>query len=180
MFHKNLSVKYTFITNIIKVFNVKFNFFKIELFQILLNTVTLFKVLFKEKAIMTSFYTNVSDKCGIVKAYLNFTNTFIILTNIKGEVKSWVSAGSGKFKKKRERTTSQVPISLCLRTSNIIKKKQFRFIKILIAGPSKKFKSRVYYTLFNRSWIRKYKVRCLEDYYPKAYNGCRMARDKRR
>ncbi len=180
LFHKNLKVNTAFIKNLVKAFNIKFNFFKLEIFHILVKTVTLFKLLFKEKTKITSFYTKISHRCGIVKAYINFTNIFIILTNLKGEVKNWVSAGTGKFKKKRERTTPQVPISLCLRTSNVIRRKKLGFIKIVIAGPSKKFKSRVYYTLLNRSWIRRYQVRCLEEFYPKAYNGCRMAREKRR
>jgi len=51
----------------------------------------------------------------------------------------------------------QVPISLCLRISNAIARKKFKHIKIQFSGPSKKFRSKVYYTLKNRPWIRKYR-----------------------
>ena len=165
--------------------NVSYINYKLKLFnQIISKSLFsfIYKALFIAKSLVLStklyhnFYKDKVNKCAIVKSYLNFTNTFILLTNIKGEIKYWVSAGTGGFKTKIERFSPQVPISLCLRISNVIARKKFKHIKIQFSGPSKKFRSKVYYTLKNRSWIRKYRISLLEENYSTAYNGCRLKR----
>jgi ribosomal protein S11 len=156
------------------------NKFDSSLYSIFYKTVFAIKIIKIKKNKKENFFNKFVKRLGIVKVYLNFTNIFILLTNIKGEIKNWVSAGTGKFIKKRERTTPQVPISLCLRISNKIPKKKIQIVKIQIGGPSKKYKARVIQTLTNRSYVRRYSIHCIEDYYPKAYNGCRLVREKRR
>jgi len=162
----------------IRYFNYKLELFNQviskSLFSFIYKSLFLIKILNTSKVIYNNFYKDNLNKCGIVKSYLNFTNTFILLTNLKGEIKCWVSAGTGGFKTKIERFSPQVPISLCLRISNVIARKKFKHIKIQFSGPSKKFRSKVYYTLKNRSWIRKYRISLLEESYSTAYNGCRL------
>ena len=145
-----------------------------NLFRFIYKSLFLIKVLNSVKVLYNNFYKDRLTKCGIVKSYLNFTNTFILLTNLKDEIKCWVSAGTGGFKTKLERYSPQVPISLCLRVSNVIARKKFKHIKIQFSGPSKKFRSKVYYTLKNRSWIRKFKISLIEENYSAAFNGCRL------
>ena len=164
--------------NSIKYFNYKLNLFNNviskSLFNFIYKSLFLIKTLNNSKNLTNNFYNDKFNSCGIVKSYLNFTNTFILLTNLKGEIKYWVSAGTGGFKTKIERFSPQVPISLCLRISNVIARKKLKHIKIQFSGPSKKFRSKVYYTLKNRSWIRKYRISSLEENYSTAYNGCRL------
>jgi ribosomal protein S11 len=165
-------------SNNFKYLTYKLNLFKQvinkNLFSFIYKSLFLVKALSASRKLYNNFYKDRLNKCGIVKSYLNFTNTFILLTNLKGEIKCWVSAGTGGFISKLERYSPQVPISLCFRISNVIAKKKFRHIKLQFSGPSKKFRSKVYYSLKNRSWIRKFDISCIEDSYMPAFNGCRL------
>ena len=104
----------------------------------------------------------------------------VILSDLRGRIKTWVTAGTGGFKKKRERTSPQVIISLSLRISNMAQRRKLKYLKIKFAGPSKTFREKVYYTLKNRAWKRHYTIICLEESYSKAFNGCRLSKEKKR
>ena len=163
-------------------FENKSSFLKKVIFENVFNFMHFLALMSKQKKNKMNFYYNKAhlNSCGIIKTFLNFTNTFIILTNLKGEVKCWVSAGTAGFEKRRQRVTSKLPEVLSARISNIIPRKKFKYIKIKMAGPSKRFRSVILQALEKKAWIRKYRIKCVEDFYAKAYNGCRLKREKRR
>lgn len=149
-------------------------------FSFLYNNIKFLKKLNKSAQLFKNFYRKKFKSCGIVKAFFNFTNTFLLLTNLKGEIKNWVSAGTGKFFTKFEKSVPQVPIALSFRISNIISRKKFKYIKINYIGPSRRYRNKVFISLKNRSWVRGYKLVCVEEGYKKAFNGCRKRRLKRK
>ena len=149
-------------------------------FKFLYDSLKFLKILNNSIHFFRTFYHNKLNQCAIVKAFFNFTNTFILLTNVKGEIKNWVSAGTGKFFTKLEKSVPQVPIALSFRISNIISRKKFKYIKLNYIGPSKRYRNKVYISLKNRSWVRGYKFVCVEEGYNKAFNGCRKRRLQRK
>jgi ribosomal protein S11 len=149
-------------------------------FNFLYNNVKFLKKLKRSTQLFKNFYRRKFKQCAIVKAFFNFTNTFLLLTNLKGEIKNWVSAGTGKFFTKFEKSVPQVPIALSFRISNIISRKKFKYIKINYIGPSRRYRNKVFISLKNRSWVRGYKLVCIEEGYKKAFNGCRKRRLKRK
>lgn len=148
-----------------RIFATQFLFRSIRCLQLL-------KTLEKSNLCLSNF--------AIVKAYFNFSNFFLLITNLKGEIQHWVSAASGQFEGASERTSSQAAISLALRVSNLLRQKRYKRVKIQYTGPSKQFRMKIYRTLQARSWLRKFSIDLLEETFCPSFNGCRLKRAPRK
>jgi len=135
-----------------------------------------------------NFNYNKEKIYGIVQPHLNFTNTFIVLTDLYGKIKCWASAGSLGFTY-RLRFSPEVPKELSSYVANEVLKQKMLFIKIKFTGPSVKFRSSIYKVLKQKGTYfsgkgkynnnNSFNIKCIEDGYNKAYNGCRLKRRKR-
>lgn len=151
-----------------------------QLFNFLYQALFMFKTFSNLQILKKNFYENRESKCAIVKAHFNFSNVFVLITSITGEIKNWVSTGTGGFVTKIERSSPQAPISITLRTSNVLARKKYKYVKIQYLGPSKRFRSKIFHTLQIRSWMRKFRLNLIEDKYSPAFNGCRLKRAPRK
>lgn len=151
-----------------------------QLFSFLYQALFMFKTFSNLQILKKNFYENRESKCAIVKAHFNFSNVFVLITSITGEIKNWVSTGTGGFVTKIERSSPQAPISITLRTSNVLARKKYRHVKIQYLGPSKRFRSKIFHTLRIRAWMRKFRLSVIEDKYSPAFNGCRLKRMPRK
>ena len=157
-----------------------FQVFRGKVFRFLYQGLRLRQALDGRSVGPSSFYGDRRAHCALVKTYFTFTNLFVTITDLSGRIQHWVSAGTGGFHTRVERSASKVPISLSLRISNLLARKKYRFVKIQHRGPSKKFRAKIYQTLKLRSWSRKYQVVALEEKYSPAFNGCRLKRAPRK
>ncbi len=110
---------------------------------------------------------------GIVYIHASFNNTIISLTDLKGNVLGWTTAGSSGFKGSRKSTpfAAQVAAEKC---SDIIKSYGIKNLEIKISGPGPGRDSSI--RALNLSGFR---IINISDITPIPHNGCRPPKKRR-
>ena len=121
---------------------------------------------------------------GVLRVDLRFTNMYLSLTQLTGQIISRYSSSQGpkKYKAKKDRMDFKVTQFIVRKLINKIKKTPIKYIKIKFVGPSRKYRRKL--LKFIRRFIKKNKsykfvILCVEESYNKNFNGCRLSRQKR-
>ncbi len=110
---------------------------------------------------------------GIVYIYASFNNTIVSLTDLKGNVLGWTTAGSSGFKGSRKSTpfAAQVAAEKC---SEIIKNYGIKNLEIKISGPGPGRDSSI--RALN---VAGFHITNISDITPIPHNGCRAPKKRR-
>nr|QRW36791.1 ribosomal protein S11 [Monotropa uniflora] len=107
---------------------------------------------------------------GVIHIHTSFTNIFITVTDIKGQVISCCSAGTCGFKGKRKRT----PFAAQSTVEKAIKTLDMQHAEIMIKGPGRGRNAAL--RTIRRSGIHLTRI-C--DVTPLPHNGCRPPKKRR-
>ena len=109
------------------------------------------------------------------EAYINasFNNIIISITNLKGEVVSWSSAGKMGFRGSKKNTpyAAQVAAEDCSKTAQDLGLRQ---VKVYVKGPGNGRESAI--RSLNACGL---KIKSITDVTPLPHNGCRPSKKRR-
>lgn len=116
-----------------------------------------------------------SSKINLGRIYINLTlnNTIITITDIKGNVCFWSSAGNNGFKGSRKKTSLAIQITAQTIVNNI-NKLGFNFLKIFIKRTGQGIETLLKIFKFNNL-----KILSIKDITPFSHNGCRLRKKRK-
>nr|YP_009413597.1 ribosomal protein S11 [Hemitomes congestum]ASN78925.1 ribosomal protein S11 [Hemitomes congestum] len=107
---------------------------------------------------------------GVIHVQASFTNTFVTVTDLKGQVISCLSAGTCGFKGKRGGT----PFAAQTTARHAIHTVDMQRAEVMIKGPGRGRDAAL--RTIGRSGIR---LTCIRDVTPIPHNGCRPPKKRR-
>nr|YP_009674167.1 ribosomal protein S11 [Diphelypaea coccinea]QDJ93978.1 ribosomal protein S11 [Diphelypaea coccinea] len=112
---------------------------------------------------------------GIIHVQASLNNTIVTVTDMRGRVISWSSAGTCGFKTKRKGTpfAAQTAAATAIRTLKV-KNKDMQRAEVRIKGPGIGRDAAL--QAIRRSNIR---IACMQDITPIPHNGCRPPKKRR-
>nr|YP_009671002.1 ribosomal protein S11 [Passiflora arbelaezii]QCX30281.1 ribosomal protein S11 [Passiflora arbelaezii] len=111
---------------------------------------------------------------GVIHIQAGFKNTIITVTDVRGQVIYWSSAGTCGFKSRRKRTPFAAH-TIAADASRIAKEQGMRQVTVLIKGGGRGRDAAL--KAIRKSGIR---FKCIRDVTPMPHNGCRPPKKKRR
>jgi ribosomal protein S11 len=131
-----------------------------------------------------NYKLNKLKEFGVLRIDLRFTNMYLSLTQLTGQIISRYSSGQGpkKYKAKKDRMNFKVIQFILKKLIKKINKTEIKYIKIKFVGPSRKYRRKL--LTFLRKLVKnnkqnKFIILCVEESYNKNFNGCRLSRQKR-
>nr|AEX37338.1 ribosomal protein S11 [Arbutus unedo] len=110
---------------------------------------------------------------GVIHVQASFNNTIVTVTDVRGRVVSWSSAGTCGFKGRRKRTpfAAQTTVGNAIRT---VVDQGMQRAEVMIKGPGRGRDAAL--RTIGRSGIR---LTCVRDVTPMPHNGCRPPKKRR-
>ena len=111
---------------------------------------------------------------GIVYVNASFNNTIITITDPKGDVISWSSAGSKGFKGSRKGTPFAAQIAAEDAARKAIEASGMKSVTVMVSGPGSGRESSL--RAFQSTGLR---ITFIKDITPIPHNGCRPSKRRR-
>ena len=111
---------------------------------------------------------------GIIHIQTSYNNTIITVTNIKGDVMCWSSAGSSGLKGKRKSTAYAAKLAAANAARKAIRDFSLREAKVLITGPGPARE-----TAIHEIYKAGIKLTVIREKSTVPHNGCRPPKRRR-